>query len=90
MKTNRTYIGKEYSENDLLAHNGNAPNGALVARSAAAVPPRVLAIFPVANPGATSCVLKSLPWQLGDVIFTFSIDYDATKNAVQLRTQYTG
>eukprot|EP01062_Namystynia_karyoxenos_P023113 TRINITY_DN1888_c1_g1_i1.p1 TRINITY_DN1888_c1_g1~~TRINITY_DN1888_c1_g1_i1.p1 ORF type:complete len:551 (+),score=190.58 TRINITY_DN1888_c1_g1_i1:70-1653(+) len=30
---------------------------------------------------ATSSVLKALPWEVGDCMLTFSIDYDATKNA---------
>eukprot|EP01006_Ploeotia_vitrea_P030285 TRINITY_DN62743_c0_g1_i1.p1 TRINITY_DN62743_c0_g1~~TRINITY_DN62743_c0_g1_i1.p1 ORF type:complete len:616 (+),score=50.64 TRINITY_DN62743_c0_g1_i1:61-1908(+) len=32
---------------------------------------------------ATSTVLKSLPWRAGDSILTFSVDYDATKLAME-------
>jgi len=32
---------------------------------------------------ATSTILKSMPWEIGDVLLLFSVDYDATKKAAK-------
>eukprot|EP01063_Lacrimia_lanifica_P026811 TRINITY_DN3670_c0_g1_i1.p1 TRINITY_DN3670_c0_g1~~TRINITY_DN3670_c0_g1_i1.p1 ORF type:complete len:558 (+),score=260.47 TRINITY_DN3670_c0_g1_i1:85-1674(+) len=39
---------------------------------------------------ATSTILKSLPWEVGDRIFMLSIDYDATKHAAEWLTRTKG
>lgn len=39
---------------------------------------------------ATSTVLKSLPWEVGDVLLLLSCDYDATKLAAQFASEHYG
>ncbi|KAJ9437477.1 putative L-cysteine desulfhydrase 1 [Diplonema papillatum] len=39
---------------------------------------------------ATSAVLKSLPWEPGDRVMIFSVDYDATINAMRYLTRNCG
>ena len=39
---------------------------------------------------ATSCILKSIPWVVGDRIFILSVDYDATKLATTFLRRISG
>eukprot|EP01059_Diplonema_ambulator_P007332 TRINITY_DN16802_c0_g1_i1.p1 TRINITY_DN16802_c0_g1~~TRINITY_DN16802_c0_g1_i1.p1 ORF type:complete len:681 (+),score=58.62 TRINITY_DN16802_c0_g1_i1:77-2119(+) len=39
---------------------------------------------------ATSTILKSLPWQVGDRFFTFNVDYDATHLAAKFLERHYG